>query len=97
LAVQLALMLPSEAPLFCGMPLYYFDTRDGDDFVRDEIGIELGGVEAARDEATRGLADFARDALPGSVRRELAVECRDEADRDVLRAALWFELALVGA
>jgi hypothetical protein len=39
-------------------------------------------VEAARDEATRGLADFARDALPGSVRRELAVECRDEADRD---------------
>jgi hypothetical protein len=60
------------------MPRYYFDTRDGSEFVRDDIGIELDGVEAARDEATRGLADFARDALPGSVRRELAVECRDE-------------------
>jgi hypothetical protein len=77
------------------MPRYFFDTRDGADFVRDEIGIELDGVEAARDEATRGLADFARDALPGSVRRELAVECRDEGDHDVLRAALWFEVAVL--
>jgi hypothetical protein len=77
------------------MPRYFFDTRDGADFVRDEIGIELDGVEAARVEATRGLADFARDALPGSVRRELAVECRDESDHDVLRAALWFEVAVL--
>jgi hypothetical protein len=58
------------------MPRYYFDTRDGPEFIRDELGI-------------------ARDALPGSVRRELAVECRDEADRDVLRAALWFEVAVL--
>jgi len=37
------------------MPRYFFDTRDGADFVRDEIGIELDGVEAARDEATGAL------------------------------------------
>jgi hypothetical protein len=45
----------------------------------------------------RGVAlpIFARDALPGSVRRELAVECRDEADRGVLRAALRFEVAVL--
>ena len=79
------------------MTRYYFDTRDGAEFIRDELGIELDGIEAARDEATRGLADFARDALPGSVRRELAVECRDEADRDVLRAALWFEVAVLAS
>jgi hypothetical protein len=79
------------------MPRYYFNTRDGSEFVRDEIGIELDGVEAARDEATRGLANFARDALPGSVRRELAVECRDDDDRHVLRAALWFEVAVLTA
>jgi hypothetical protein len=42
-------------------------------------------------------ADFAKDAILGSIRRELAVECRDEADRDVLRAALWFEVAVVGS
>jgi hypothetical protein len=65
--------------------------------LRDELGVELNGIEAARDEATRGLADFARDALPGSVRRELAVECRDEADRDVLRAALSFEVAVLAS
>jgi hypothetical protein len=77
------------------MPLYYFDTRDGAHLIRDELGLELDGIEAARDEATRGLADFAKDAIPGSVRRELAVECRDDANRDVLRAALWFELAIL--
>jgi len=59
--------------------------------MRDEVGMELDGIEAARDEATRGLADLAKDVLPGSVRREVAVECRHEADHNVLRAALWFE------
>jgi hypothetical protein len=38
------------------MPRYFFDTRDGPDLVRDEIGLELDGIEAARDEATRGMA-----------------------------------------
>jgi hypothetical protein len=77
------------------VPLYFFDTRDGPDLVRDEIGIELIGLEAARDEATAGLADLARDALPGAIRRELSVQVRDNADRDVLRASLWFEVAIL--
>lgn len=72
------------------MPRYYFDTGDGGDYVRDEIGIELDGIPAARDEATRGLVDFAREAIPGSVRRELAVECREKGNLVVVRAAIWF-------
>ena len=44
------------------MPRYFFDTRDGPDLVRDEIGAELEGLEPARDEATRGMADLAKDA-----------------------------------
>jgi Domain of unknown function (DUF6894) len=79
------------------MTRFFFDTRDGSAFVRDEIGLDLDGVEAARDEATRGLADLAKEAIPGSVRRELAVECRDEANRAVLRAGLWFEVAVVAS
>lgn len=79
------------------MARYYFDTRDNSDLFRDENGIDLESMEAARDEATRGLADLAREALPGAIRRELAVEVRDEADRQVLRAALWFEVAVVAA
>jgi hypothetical protein len=41
------------------MPRYYFDTCDGGDFIRDAIGLELDGIEAGRDEAAPGLADFA--------------------------------------
>ena len=74
------------------MPLYFFDTRDNSHFVRDDIGVDLDGLDAVRDEATRGLADLARDALPGAIRRELAVEVRDHFDQAVLRAALWFEV-----
>ncbi|MEA2840506.1 MAG: hypothetical protein QOF41_1836 [Methylobacteriaceae bacterium] len=79
------------------MPHYFFDTRDGADFIRDEEGIELRGIEAARDEATRGLTDLAKDALPGALRRELAVEVRDGANHALLRAALWFEVAVLVA
>ena len=56
------------------MPRYYFDTRDDEKFIPDEVGIVFSGIEAARDEAARGLAEMARDVLPGKVRRELAVE-----------------------
>jgi hypothetical protein len=77
------------------MPRYFFDTRDGDAFVRDEEGLVFGGIARARDEATRALADFAHDALPKAVRRELAIEVRDEADRHILRASLWFEVLIL--
>jgi hypothetical protein len=77
------------------MPRYFFDTRDGDRFVRDDDGLELDGIEQARDEATRGLTDLAGDALPKAVRRELAIEVRDEADRQRLRASLWFEVQIL--
>jgi hypothetical protein len=79
------------------MPRYFFDTRDGAYLVRDDVGVELDGFGAARDEATAGLADLAHDALPGAIRRELAVQVRDEADHEVLRAALWFEVAVLVA
>ena len=71
------------------MPLYFFDTRDGDTFVSDEIGLECQGIEEARDQAALYLAEMAKDVLPGSTRRELAVEVRDGVP--VLRAYLVFE------
>jgi hypothetical protein len=86
-----ATVLPPSARS-TGMPLYYFDTRDGHHLIRDELGIELDGIAKARDEATRGLADLVKDALPGAVRRELSVQVRDDAERDVLRASVWFEI-----
>jgi len=67
------------------MPHYFFDTRDGADLIRDEIGLELERYRSSRDEAIRGLADFAKDALPGAIRRELAVQVRDDIDRAILK------------
>ncbi len=32
---------------------YYFDHRDGDLFISDDEGVELDGIESARDEATK--------------------------------------------
>ena len=71
------------------MPLYFFDTRDGVTLVPDEIGLECQGIEEARDQAALYLAEMAKDVLPGSTRRELAVEVRDGVP--VLRACLVFE------
>jgi hypothetical protein len=75
------------------MPLFYFDHRDGDHFLRDDDGLEFDGVEAARDEAARSLAERARDVLPGVIRRVLAVEVRDETKELLLEARLVFEVA----
>ena len=77
------------------MPRYFFDTHDGDSFIQDEIGLEMDDIEAARDQATRGLADLARDSIPGAVRNELSIEVRDEASHLLLRASLWFEVAVL--
>jgi hypothetical protein len=77
------------------MPHYFFDTRDGPELLRDEEGLELEGIQQARDEATRGLADLAKDVIPGSERGELAVEVRDRLNVPLLRAALSFEVAVL--
>ena len=79
------------------MPLYFFDSHDGDDFIRDEEGVELDGLEAARDEATAALAGIAKDALPKTTARELSIEVRDECDRLLIRASLWFEVQVLAA
>ena len=79
------------------MPRYFFDSHDGEDFIRDDEGVELDGIEAARDEATAALAGIAKDALPRSTRRELSIEVRDESDRQIIRASLWFEVQVLAA
>ncbi len=72
------------------MPRYYFDTRDDDYFLRDEEGVELADVAIARAEAARTLAEIARDVLPGSERREIAVDVRDGTEQPLFRAVLLF-------
>ena len=78
------------------MARYYFDTRENGNLITDEIGVDLPGIEAARNEAARSLAELALDVLPSTVRKELAVEVRDES-HPVVRATLTFEAELVDA
>jgi hypothetical protein len=74
------------------MARFYFDHRDGDEFLRDDEGLEFPSLEHAREEAIAALGGIAKDALPGAQRRELAIEVSDEHRKPLLRASLWFEV-----
>jgi hypothetical protein len=75
---------------------YFFDTRDNERFLRDEVGVELPDLEAVKDQAARSLAELALDVLPGALERRLAVEARDER-QPVLKAILTFEAIILAA
>jgi hypothetical protein len=72
------------------MPRYFFDSRDGEAFIEDDVGTELPDLAAAKIIAAQSLAELARDVLPGSEKRVLIVEVR-EGRRPVLEARLTFE------
>jgi hypothetical protein len=76
---------------FGQMPRYYFDERDNEKFVIDDDGVEIDTFEHVKAEASRAMADFAKDVLPGSVVRVLAIEVRDKLG-PVLRVKLCFEI-----
>jgi hypothetical protein len=78
------------------MPRYYFDERDNEKFVIDDDGIEIDSLEHVKAEASRAMADFAKDVLPGSLVRVLAIEVRDNLG-PVLRVKLRFEIEHVRA
>jgi hypothetical protein len=45
--------------------IYFFDTRDNDTFIEDDVGVEYPHIEAVKAEAARSLAELARDVIPG--------------------------------
>ncbi|MHB0784448.1 DUF6894 family protein [Bradyrhizobium sp. 5.13L] len=73
------------------MPRYYFDTRDNEIFIPDDIGVDIATLDEVKLTASRAMVDFAKDVLPGSVVRTLAIEVRDEFDA-VLLVSLRFEI-----
>jgi hypothetical protein len=68
-----------------------FDFRDNDAFESDDIGLEFSRLEDVQIEASRALAELAREVLPGSVLRILSIEVRT-ALAPVLRVSLRFEV-----
>ncbi len=71
------------------MPRYYFAEYDGNAVVQDDTGLELDGIETARDEARKALPDIARDVVPrDGDRRTMVVKVRDESGKVVVTATL---------
>ncbi|WP_271610951.1 DUF6894 family protein [Bradyrhizobium sp. CCBAU 21360] len=60
------------------MNKYYFDIRDGGQFIRDDEGVELAHSEAARQEATITLSEMARTWGSSRPHHRMAVEVRDD-------------------
>ena len=76
------------------MPRYFFDTKDDKTLLRDDVGQEMSDLEAVRVEATRSLTELARDVLPGSLRRVLTIDVRDDRS-SVMQLCLTFEAILL--
>ncbi|WP_156376097.1 hypothetical protein [Methylobacterium sp. Leaf117] len=64
----------------------YFDFDDSHTPLRDEEGIDLPDVEAARTEVLRALADIAKDVLPKSDQQAFRVSARN-ASGDIVYSA----------
>ncbi|MCP3475431.1 hypothetical protein NLM33_34485 [Bradyrhizobium sp. CCGUVB1N3] len=60
------------------MKRYYFDIRDGSQFIRDDEGVELPDIESARHEASAALSEITREWGRGGPQHQMAVEVRDD-------------------
>jgi hypothetical protein len=61
------------------MSRYYFDFRDNDDLMFDDVGVELADLDAAHREGFRGLMAVASEAVFAlASKRHLTMEVRDE-------------------
>jgi hypothetical protein len=71
------------------MPRYYFDTDDGQHFIKGQEPFDLYGLKEARLQAQAALADIARDHVPGNGdQRTMTCRVRDESGKIVLLASL---------
>jgi hypothetical protein len=82
---------------FCRVPRFYFDVRDGGEFVEDTEGTEFAGLKEAREDASRALAQMLKDAMPDGMHHDVSVEVRDEKKRPLFKVQITFEVQAVGS
>jgi hypothetical protein len=70
---------------------FFFDHNDNGNILRDQEGVDLPGLAAAKAAAAIGLAEYARDVIATSERRVMAIEVRGQDGAPVLSLALTFE------
>jgi hypothetical protein len=72
------------------MPRYYFDIRDGASLCKDDEGLELADLKAAKMETAETLAEIAREIAPLEEDQQIAIEVRTAEGR-VFDARLCFK------
>jgi hypothetical protein len=72
------------------MTRYYFDVHDGT-FARDEVGVELEGIDAARKQVWITLPAMTSQREPdGEMACQLRMDVREESGKHLFHAAIAF-------
>lgn len=71
------------------VPHFYFDVSVGNDFARDDEGLELGSLDAAEAEARRAAAGIGHDGLPKGSSSDVTVHVKDKHGQPVLTVAVF--------
>lgn len=74
------------------MPRFYFDLREGANFIRDDEGLECDSLEVAEREAATAAADIARERLLTRAARGVTVEVRNDHGERVLTVTASMEI-----
>ena len=78
------------------MPRFYFNTHAGAKHVRDDEGLTLSGLDAAREHALRAAGEMVRTALPDRAHRFRAVEVLGEDRHPLLTVQVTVEVQTHG-
>jgi hypothetical protein len=66
------------------VPRYFFNARSENGLTRDEEGLDLPDVKAARGEALKAAEQLWGDLSADIARKDMAIEVTDEAEQTVL-------------
>jgi hypothetical protein len=78
------------------MARFFFDWRDDCSLERDEDGLDLPDLAAAKGEAYRSLLERAREVPPAN-QHSLSIDVRDDASHMLLSIVLHIEVRPSGA
>jgi hypothetical protein len=70
------------------------DSGDSDAVIKDEVGIECAGIEAARRKAMQGLIDLTRQFLRDCDGQQIFIEIRGENGEKLARLTLSLQTQL---
>ncbi|TPJ71847.1 hypothetical protein [Mesorhizobium sp. B2-7-1] len=70
---------------------FYFDTYEGGTLVRDEEGLDVVDLAAAKLQAAKAVVDVAKDLVPKVQIGTVAIHVRDTEGRVVCTAEVNFE------